>query len=62
METIRERSTFSQPKRSIDVDKICVKFEERNKIPFIDCMSALQYAPASPNDSVDIDCIKNISF
>lgn len=62
METIRERSTFSQPRRFIDVDKVCVRFEKRKQNPFIDCTSALKYVLGASNDSADIDSINNITF
>ena len=60
METIQGMYTFSQPKREISADKVCVRLENRKGIPFIDRKSASKYVLGTSNSSLNIECIKKL--
>ncbi len=62
METIQGRYTFSQPKREISADKVCVRLENRKRIPFIDRKNAWKYVLGASNSSLGIECIKKLSL
>lgn len=62
METIGGRYTFSQPKREISADKVCVRFGNRKRIPYIDTKSAMKYVLGASDSSLDIECIKRLRF
>lgn len=60
METIQGRYTFSQPKKVMRAQDVCVRFRKRNQIP-IDWTNALKYE-LGKSSSLKINCIKNIRF
>lgn len=62
MRTIRERSTFSKPKKEMEAQNVCVRFGKRNQIPFIDCTNALRYELRASDSLLDMECIKNLRF
>lgn len=62
METIGGMYTFSQPKRIISADEVCVRFGNRKQIPYIDTQSAMRYVLGASDNSLDIECIKKLKY